>query len=347
MLQCTLVQNVTQLPHNVLFESNYPYYSSVSKAVRDHAEDIARGIAKRLVGKGRALEVGSNDGTVQLALMRLGIDSFGVDPASGPVAMARKKGCRALCAPFDETAAETVLGEFGTVDVVHMSNVLAHVSDPLSILKSAQLVLDRSGYVMIEVQSWRDLVNRGAFDMIYHEHHCHFSLRSLSSLCNAAGLGVVEVEHFETQGGSLRLWCQPGVENTSKVTREIAAEDADLENSGGTLCAKVEDFRGSVAAFAKQSSAKTVYGYAASAKSVTLLSILGLNLRIQAIGDAAVAKQGKFLPVQGIPIISPEMLSAAAPDVIILFAWNLADELLSQMPPSEIWVPIPSFRRVL
>ena len=342
---CGLIQNSVSLPTDLLFGNDYPYLSSVSQAVRDHSEDIANSIRSRLGSPAKALEVGSNDGTVQRALQNVGIQSFGVDPASIAVDLARERGCAAHCGPFDEIAVDIVKEEFGLVDIVHMSNVLAHVPDPLSILKNAIRSLKPEGIIMIEVQSWLALVGAGGFDMIYHEHHCHFDLGSLGKLCEQVGLGITEIEDLATQGGSIRVWCRPDAEHDVTILDRIRSERTEVECATSKLKKKVEYFRASVEDFKQATSGKTVWGYGAAAKTVTLLATCQGTIGIQAVVDASPTKIGRFLPLNGLPVVSPDDLNSAKPDVIVLFAWNLAKEIIPILGAAEILVPIPKLHR--
>jgi hypothetical protein len=46
--------------------------------------------------------------------------------------------------------------------------------------------------------------------------------------------------------------------------------------------------------------------------------------------DAAVAKQGKFLPGSHIPILPPANLAERRPDFLLILPWNIAPEIMQQ-----------------
>jgi ABC-type Fe3+-hydroxamate transport system substrate-binding protein len=52
---------------------------------------------------------------------------------------------------------------------------------------------------------------------------------------------------------------------------------------------------------------------------------------IDSVYDAANAKQGKFLPGSHLPILPPEAMNKIQPDYIIIFPWNIASEVVSQI----------------
>ena len=72
---------------------------------------------------------------------------------------------------------------------------------------------------------------------------------------------------------------------------------------------------------------------------------------IQAIADKSPTKQNKFLPGSHIPIISPEQLKSANPEVIIIFAWNLLDEIKKELKEKiltsyELYVLMPELKLI-
>ena len=59
--------------------------------------------------------------------------------------------------------------------------------------------------------------------------------------------------------------------------------------------------------------------------------------RIDFICDAAESKQNKFTPGSHIPIVSPGALLRAKPDWIIIFPWNIANEVILQLEEVKTW----------
>lgn len=344
---CDLVQNMTCLPSEKLFDQGYAYLSSVSAAVRNNADDLAGRVSKHLAPNSLVLDVGSNDGTLQRSFRNLGVTCLGVDPSVLPVRHARADGLTSYCRTFDAATSDWLLAKHDRFSAITMSNVLAHVANPLAMIKAAHsLLIETQGILVIEVQSWRKLVTLGAFDMVYHEHHSHFSLGSLCRLLKLGSFSVVNVEETDAQGGSLRLWCRPGIGTTSAVNAMIEREAKALGNDEAMLNAAIDRCRNSAQGFLAQTQNRTVGGYGAAAKTVTLLSALGSDLGIWCVADNALTKIGKYLPSHAIPIVRPSEMLAVDTQVIVLFAWNLVEEILPQLPGKEVWVPFPEFRRV-
>lgn len=46
--------------------------------------------------------------------------------------------------------------------------------------------------------------------------------------------------------------------------------------------------------------------------------------------DVSPHKQGRYLPGSRIPIVSPDAIREARPDVVLILTWNLNDEITAQ-----------------
>ena len=83
---------------------------------------------------------------------------------------------------------------------------------------------------------------------------------------------------------------------------------------------------------------KSVAAYGAAAKGNTLMNYAGIKHDlIDFVCDAAPSKQGKFMPGSHIPILPPEELSKHQPDWVIIFPWNIAEEVMKQEHHVVAW----------
>jgi hypothetical protein len=76
---------------------------------------------------------------------------------------------------------------------------------------------------------------------------------------------------------------------------------------------------------------RTIAAYGAAAKGNTLLNYAGVKPDLLPfVCDAAIAKQGKFMPGSHIPICAPDRLLKERPDFLLILPWNLAAEVRLQ-----------------
>ena len=60
-------------------------------------------------------------------------------------------------------------------------------------------------------------------------------------------------------------------------------------------------------------------------------------------------KQGKYLPASHIPVMGEDHLKLKQPAYVVIFPWNLKDEIVSQLSYIRNWggkfiVPVPSLQ---
>jgi hypothetical protein len=82
----------------------------------------------------------------------------------------------------------------------------------------------------------------------------------------------------------------------------------------------------------KKNEGKVVVGYGAAAKGNTLLNFAGVKSDlIKYVVDRSPHKQGKYLPGSRIPIVSEDQIKIKVPDCVVIFPWNLSDEIADQL----------------
>jgi hypothetical protein len=79
-----------------------------------------------------------------------------------------------------------------------------------------------------------------------------------------------------------------------------------------------------------------VYGYGATAHAVSLLHLAEVDASLlSGVADASAVKQGRRVPGTDIPVVSPDELVTASPDVVLVFADELIDEARRALPQVE------------
>jgi ABC-type Fe3+-hydroxamate transport system substrate-binding protein len=96
-------------------------------------------------------------------------------------------------------------------------------------------------------------------------------------------------------------------------------------------------------------SGKTVAAYGAAAKGNTLINFCGIRKDlIHFVVDASPHKQGRYTPGTHIPVVSEESIREVKPDYVVIFPWNIRDEISEQLEYIRRWggkfvVAIPGF----
>lgn len=352
---CALVQITEDVPLELLYGGNYPYYSSVSPELVAHFRDGARAILERAPQRRGALvvEAASNDGVQLKAFRDAGLAVLGVDPASGPAAAANAAGVETLCRFFDVELARELAGAGKAADLVVGNNVLNLIQSPLEYVEATDVLLAPAGTAVLEVPYFLDTVEKAAFDNVYHQNATYWTLTSLERLFAARGFRLVDVERIGTFGGSLRVYAaRAGGPSAAVVALRAHERELGLHASAfyARFAERVEGIRRELRALIEslRSEGKRIVAYgAAGGMATTLLSYLGLDSRdIEYAVDINHHKHGRTTSGSRLRIFPIERLAEDRPDYALLLAWNYADAILAAQAKfraqgGRFIVPIP------
>lgn len=346
--RCWLVQTEDYSSSHDLFTSDYAYFSSVSKSWLDHAARYATEITRRLAlsESSLVLEIASNDGYLLKNFVYAGIPCLGIEPTASTAAVAQNLGVQTVQEFFGELFAEKLAASGQQADLIVGNNVFAHVPDINDFARGIRRALKPEGTVTLEFPHLLNLLHLNQFDTVYHEHFSYLSLLSAQQILKAAGLRIYDVERLPTHGGSLRIYgChsaanQRNCESVEIVLQEEAAAGLRDIETYLSFQARVAEVKNGFVQFLldQRRQNNQVVGYGAAAKGVTLLNYAGVKSDLLPfVCDAAPSKQGKFLPGCHIPILDPAKLRAAKPTFVVVFPWNIADEISAQLAYIREW----------
>ena len=192
---CGFVQQSTYYDEQTLrlfYEQYYPrIYGRGTPADLHALQRRSRGnrvydfIHKRLTPR-RVLEVGCSAGGVLISFHEGGSSVFGVDLDPECVAYAQSLGMEAAVGSVDAVPS----GE--TFDLIILSHVLEHVTEPKTFLANVAAKLSDDGTLYIEVPSLESIRNGACgHDLLRYwqnAHVSHFTMKTLANVCAQVGL---------------------------------------------------------------------------------------------------------------------------------------------------------------
>lgn len=316
---CTLVQLADLIPPDELFV-DYSYLTSCSPPMVDHAKRLVNEVTSciPLTNRSLVVEIGSNDGYLLQHYNTIPV--LGIDPSERAADAAAARDVPTVRAFFNYKLAK----ELGPqADVIHANNVLAHVPDLNDFVAGLATLLKPSGTIILEVPYLARLIDKTAFDTIYHEHAYYFSLTALSRLFLRHGLGITDAEQIHTHGGSLRLWISHSGVASFKVGSLMANESGTMD-----FCEFSRRVDSCMRDTRRLLEGMNHAGFGAAAKSTIFLNACGINSsHLACVADDTPTKQGKFIPGTRIPVVSTADWLAGNYSHTMILAWNFAHDI--------------------
>jgi methylation protein EvaC len=338
---CKMFQLINQPDPKMMFHEEYAFFSGTSKKMAQHFEKKANDHIKNFIKdpkKSFVVELGSNDGIMLKHFAAKGIPHLGIEPSANVAAVAKENGVETLVAFFGEETARKVAKSHGQADIISAANVMCHIPDLASVGRGVDILLKPDGVFEFEDPYLGDVISKTSYDQFYDAHVYIFSVASISATFALFGLEVFHVEPQETHGGSMRYFlCRKGahkirdsVAKQRKVEEDLKLGEKDTYEKFAQKCVRNKNDLVKLLKDLKQQG-KRIAGYAAAAKSTTVLNFCGIGPDlVDCIYDSTPIKQGKFSPGMHIPVVAPENFKKDYPDYCVVFAWNHAREILEK-----------------
>ncbi|MCZ9840551.1 class I SAM-dependent methyltransferase [Brachyspira hyodysenteriae] len=343
--KCFLVQIDEYKKSNEIFNSNYAYFSSYSKTWLEHAKTYVDDIIPRLglTNKSLVTEIASNDGYLLQYFKMKDIPCIGIEPTHSTASVAISKGINVI----EDFFSFELSKKLQKSDLILGNNVLAHVPDINNFVMGVKNLLKENGTATFEFPHLLNLINENQFDTIYHEHFSYLSLIAVKTIFEKFDLKIYDVKELKTHGGSLRIFISHKNNNNIKISNSVEylinkEKKFKLDKIEGysNFESRVQEIKFELLDFllkAKREN-KKVIAYGAAAKGNTLLNYCGIKSDlIDIVVDLSPHKQGKYMPLSHIPILSEDNILKYKPDYILILPWNLKEEIIKQLSYVREW----------
>ena len=326
-----------------LFNEEYAYFSSFSTEWLEHSKRYVDEMTVRfgLGSSSTVVEVAANDGYLLQYVKEKSIGCYGIEPTASTANAARQKGIEIVQDFLSTSLAQQLRNQGKTADLVVANNVLAHVPDINDFSNACRLLMKPNGVFTCEFPHLMNLISQHQFDTIYHEHFSYLSFGTVVSIFAKNGLNVFDVEEIGTHGGSLRVFAQCSDTGSHIVSSRVDDLLSRETLAGMSSIAFYQGFQEHAERvkndflrflIEKKGEGKLVVGYGAAAKGNTLLNFAGVKSDlIKYVVDRSPHKQGKYMPGSRIPIVSEDRIKSDKPDYVVIFPWNLSEEIAEQL----------------
>ncbi len=336
---CLYVWLTEIVPPDRLFRNN-TYITGVSTTTRRDMNSFFQSclLNCNLTGPRKILDIASNDGTLLEYFKAEGYEVMGVEPSKNAFVLAGERGIPTINDFFNLNLSKKLFNDYNKFDLITATNVITHVEKPMEFLEACKQLLNKGGSIGLEFYYFESIIANTAFDQIYHEHVSYFNLTTFQKLLERVGLEAYHAEVVPSQGGSLRIFISLPTQHLidDSIPNLLASEGLISEikkryqNFAISAIKRAELIKKVLSA--NVLNGKIIAGYGASAKATVLTNYLNLDRQIvKGIADLSSTKQGKYIPGSGIPVIAPENLIDLSPDIVVIFSWNIAEEIVKQL----------------
>ncbi|AZC23387.1 MULTISPECIES: class I SAM-dependent methyltransferase [Pseudomonas] len=292
-LQSGLVYNQAFDADKLSYDSDYQNEQAHSAQFQRHLMDVEGIVARHFKGQ-RLIEVGCGKGYFLELLRSLDYSITGIDPAY------EGDNPEVIKAPFTRD-----LGL--SAEAIVLRHVLEHIADPLAFLKEIARA-NQGGQIYIEVPCFDWILEHRAWFDVFYEHVNYFRLDDLRRMFGT----VHEAGHLF---GGQYLY----------VVADLGSLKDQLQAPAQPLQMPV-DFTASI------EQAKRIIGSApqagagiwgASSKGVIYsLFLQRAGVAVDQVVDINPAKQGRYLPLSGMRVSSPQEAMQVLPEGANLFVMN-------------------------
>ena len=320
----------------VMFNENYPFFTSSSKHMIEHFKSYANFVRKYLNTNSKLIEIGSNDGTFLKNFSNNSNNIIGFEPSKNVAELAQKNKVPTINSFFNTKTIANINEYLGNTDLICASNVICHIPDLNDLIKSVDMLLSLDGTFVFEEPYLGSMFDQVSYDQIYDEHIYVFSVSSVSKIFERFNLYLVDAIPQKTHGGSMRYVVKRKNDKSSQIKKIIEEEKIkkldqiesclmfknNCEISKKRIVDKINILK---------NQGKSICGYAATSKSTTILNYCQIGCdQIDYICDTTSEKIGKFSPGMHIPIKNMDYFRKNQTDCIYLFAWNHKLEILNK-----------------
>jgi len=334
---CSHCQHL-QLSHTVnpdIMFKNYLYVSGTSQTLKDYFDQFAAKTLEYVPNATSILDIACNDATQLDSYQKLGLTTFGIDPAENLHIKASIKGHDIICDYFNT---ETVgLFEGRKFSIITAQNVFAHNRYTVDFLNACKQVMHDTSVLFIQT-SQANMVLNDEFDTIYHEHLSFFNTKSMKVLVERCGLILSDVFKTDIHGTSYVFVItktdflnKTGTQEMLKFEEEKGLYNILTYPDYASNCYKTTFQLKNFLKNYKHKGYKLI-GYGAAAKGNTLLNFG--KIKLDYIIDDNPLKQNLLTPGMDIPIFGSEKLLELKNDdkvVFIPLAWNFFTEIKSRI----------------
>ena len=286
-----------------------PYYKEVIRAAAFSEEmrlfrekQFKEFVATWSLKDKKVLEVGTGKGEYLSLMQDQGVDAYGIEYGDESVEACREEGLN---------VEKDYISQFGyrlrnaPFDAFFILNFFEHVPHPNALLQSLSLNLTEGSIGLVEVPNFDMILKNNLFTEFIGDHLFYFTKDTLTYVLEKNGFEVLECKE---------IWYDYIISATVRKRQKTDVSSFDTQRQ------KLQE---EIDAYTARFNRVAVWG--AGHQALAVLSLLGLQDKIEYVVDSAPFKQGKYTPATHLPIFPPDTLNVEPVDAVIIMAASYSD----------------------
>ena len=320
--QCGFVWNAAFDGSIVQYDANYENNQSVSSVFEKHLEEVVLKIRDLMFSSPfSVIEVGCGQGyfldLLEARLEDAWVRGIGFDPA-----LRAFKSTETLRLIPQFASSSLIPKDLSSPLLLLSRHVIEHIAAPLPFMRSLLNISPHISAVMLETPSVEWIIDNGAYFDFYYEHCSIFTVRSLSILLRKLGLGNLTISSLF--GGQYLLG--GGIVGAKADEEKGNIDFKDLFKTFADDYKRfVERWKIYLRGLVREGKRVALWG--GGSKGVMFMNMLGKEAGVYAAIDINSKKQGSFLPLSALPVISIGDAKKAKVDVAIVMNPNYTKEI--------------------
>ncbi len=332
---CGFVFNRAFDARKLLYGARYDNSQLASGVFLDHVQRLVRRIIdERGVRNARIVEVGcGKGGFIRALVMDESADNRGIGFDPSYVGPDEELGGRLR---FERRFYDATCTHI-PVDAVVSRHVIEHVPEPLALLGAIHAaVAHRPGArLFLETPCVAWILEHDVVWDFYYEHCSLFTAQSLTTACERAGFAVDSVQHVF---GGQYLWLEATNRRPDRVSRDAGRVPGQATRFATMQAQKLAWWQSTVRTLAN---VRRVALWGAAAKGVTLANLVDPHRAyFECLVDINPAKQGRYVPGTGHPIVAPAGLRDLGVSTAVVLNPNYKDEVTAILREQRLMIDV-------
>ena len=168
--KCGLSQ-LSIIPNTKFIFNKYDYLSSSSKALSNHYKKLVEKLIKNynILSINTVLDIGCNDGVLLKHYPKNFNNVIGVEPSDASKYIKQKR-VKLINKFFSYKTSNVYLKKYEKPKIITITNVLAQIDNLNEFTKGLYNIINKESLIVIEFPYLLHMIDKGLFDLIYHEH---------------------------------------------------------------------------------------------------------------------------------------------------------------------------------